>query len=83
MINSHTIQYPFDRTDLKMRADYDSGTEVVYLGYARPGGATSAAEWQIRKFTYDASDNPTQCDFASGTHDYDKVWDDRATYVYS
>lgn len=80
MINSQTIQYPFEKNDLKMRAAY-SGGDLIYLGYARPGAATSAAEWQIRKLTY-SSGNVTQTDFASGVNDYDKVWDNRAAYVY-
>ena len=81
-INSQTIQYPFTHADLLMKADYDGGSYVVYLGYAAPGTATSASAWQIRKYTYSGS-NVTSCDFASGTNEYDKVWDDRATYSYS
>lgn len=82
MINSKTIQYPFDKTDLKMRAEYVAGN-LIYLGYAAAGTAISAAAWQIRMMTYDAGGAVTQVNFASGTNDYDKVWDLRAAYVYS
>jgi len=81
MINTKTIQYPFDKNDLKMRAAYVAG-DLIYIGYARPGAATSAAEWQIRKLTYSGSD-VTQVDFAGGVNDYDKIWDNRAGYSYS
>jgi len=83
MINCKTIQYPFDKTDLKMRAEYDASNNIIYLGYAAPGTLTSTAGWQIRTMTYDVSNNATQVNFPSGRNDYDYVWDDRAVYTYS
>ena len=82
MINTKTVQYPFDKNDLKMRAAYNVGGDLEYIGYAAPGTATSAAAWQIRKLTYSGGD-VTQVNFAAGVNDYTKVWDDRATYSYS
>lgn len=71
----------------KMRMDNtggNSGTEILYLGEAEPGTATSAARWRIKKFTYQAgTDLVTQIDWASGNDFFNKVWDDRATYAYS
>ena len=81
MINSKTVQYPFDKNDLKMRAAYDGSGNLQYIGYAAPGTATSAAAWQIRKLTYSGGD-VTQVDFAGSVNDYTKVWDDRTTYAY-
>lgn len=82
MINSKTIQYPFDSEDLTMKVEYAAG-KPLYVGYAAPGTATSASAWQIRKEAYDISGNITDRQFAGGVNDYTKVWDDRASYSYS
>jgi YD repeat-containing protein len=82
MLNSNTVNYPFGHQDLQINAEYDSDNQMIYLGRARPGAADSAAEWQITKFTYDSAGNITESRFADGTHDYNKVWDNRATYSY-
>ena len=62
--------------------DYDGGTQVIYLGRANPDAQTSDAVWQIRKFTY-TSARVTQINFANGTFEFDKVWDNRTTYDYT
>ncbi len=70
MLNSKTIQYPFDKTDLVHMQDLVNGSNVVYEGWA--------AAWQkICKHTYDGSNNRLTTKFASGTNDYNQVWDDR------
>lgn len=62
----------------------NSGQEVLYLGEADPGAATSAAKWRIRKFLYDSgTDNVSEINWASGNDKFDKVWDNRTTYSYS
>lgn len=61
-----------------------SGTEILYLGEAEPATATSSARWRIKKFTYDAgTNNVNAIDYASGNDFFDKIWDNRTTYVYS
>jgi hypothetical protein len=82
MINKATIQFPFDHGDMQLKAEY-SGNYPVYIGRARAGAAVADGQWQIKKITYDANFNVTAIQFASGTNDYDKVWDDRASYIYS
>lgn len=83
MINAQTISFPFAHSDMQMRVAYTADGDPEYIGRARPSALTSAAEWQIKKITYDANRNPTVAAFASGVNDYNKTWDDRATYVYS
>ena len=61
---------------------YDASDNPEYIGDATPGSATSAAVWRIKKITWD-SGNPTNIQWASGTQNYDKIWDDRGDYVYS
>lgn len=62
--------------------DYDGGTAVIYVGKAHPSTLKSEAGWQIRKFSYSGS-LITEINFASGTSNFDKVWNDRATYDYT
>jgi len=84
MINQHTISFPFDETDLQRRIAYDANNRPQYIGRARPGALTSAAEWQIRKFDYDSdSERVVSITFAAGVNDYNNVWDDRAALSYS
>ena len=67
--------------------DYDVNNNLIYAGFSIPGTAKSVAAWQIRKLTYDASNNllsvtwPQFNTFAS--RDYNFVWDNRASYTYS
>ncbi len=83
MINSNTISYPYSSEDLIKKAEYDASNNPVYIGFAAPGMAPDAPAWQIKKFTYDVNGNVTDIQFASGSNDYDKVWDNRASYSYS
>ena len=82
-VNNATIQFPFSHGDLQMKVAYNAAGDPEYIGRARAGALTSAAEWQIKKVTYDADRNPTAVSFAGAVNDYAKVWDDKSTYVYS
>jgi len=82
MINSQTIQYPFDHGSLKTRSVYVAATDILYLGFAAPGTETSAASWQIRRIS-NYTENDPYVDFAGGTNNFDQVWDDYAGLSYS
>jgi hypothetical protein len=64
--------------------DYDAASppNLVYFGIAVPGTATSAAGWQIRKFTTSGS-NPTSMLWAGGSGAFTNIWDNRAGLTYS
>ena len=55
-----------------MRTD----AQPVYLGWAKPGVATSTKDWFIQKFTYDGSDRMTLRQRALGS------WDNRTSLSY-
>lgn len=72
--------------DMAYQGDLNGGSDVVYEGYARPGSATSAAVWQIKKNTYSSNKLvavqwPQDNGIASS--EYKFVWDNRASYTYS
>ncbi len=65
------------------RFDYAANGCLIYLGLAVPGTASSAAIWQIRRFTYDSQNNLETILMADGNVEFDNVWDDRASLSYS
>jgi len=62
---------------------YDGNNNPIYIGQAIHGASKAAPVWQIRKLTFDASNNVTDIQFASGSASFGAVWDDRATLAYS
>ena len=75
---------------------YDASGRQEYVGLAYPvsanasatpavvvGPASTDSAWSIFKITYDGSGRMTSRRYADGTDDFDKVWDDRATYTYA
>lgn len=59
------------------------GEDLIYRGWANPGSATSAPTWRIRRTRFIGSDDDVIHDWAGGNADFNKIWDDRATYSYS
>lgn len=65
-------------TAYESRNDTTTDTNLVYLGKATPGTATSAASWQIKRYNKSAG----HMSFADDVTTYNKVWDDRTSYSY-
>lgn len=59
----------------------ESNPQVIYRGFALPGALTSAAAWAIQRATING--DVTIYQWAAGTKNFDKVWDNRATLTYS
>ena len=53
----------------------------TYIGEAQPGTATSAASWRIKRVEQIGSD--INILWASGTANFDKIWDNRLSFTYS
>lgn len=56
---------------------------LTYVGFSRPGGATTDSVWKIMKLSYDGSNNLSNVQWAAGSPAYKHIWDDRASIVYS
>lgn len=54
---------------------------TTYEGYALPGTLNGTPAWKIKKIVVAGA--ITTVTYASGNSNFDKVWDDRATYTYS
>ena len=67
-----------------IQLDYEGRTDgqPVFVGWAEPGTATSAARWRIAKLTYVAN-QVTQVQWATGSIAYNQVWDNHASLAYS
>ena len=64
-----------------------TGTNLIFAGFARPGSAEGELVWQIRKLTYDGSNNLTKVEWplnsiGAVSSDYEFSWSDRASYIY-
>jgi len=66
-----------------MAVEYDGSGNAIYVGIAAIGSSKGALVWQIKKITYDASNNATDIQWASGVQTFTKEWDERANYQYS
>lgn len=53
---------------------------VMYVGEALPGTSAASAAWRIKKIDQTSGLVLT---WANGDSDFDKVWDNRASYTYS
>jgi len=62
--------------------EYDDSNNLVYIGEATPGSPQDEAVWRIRKITHTGS-NPTGIEWAGGTTEFNKIWDERTDYEYS
>lgn len=58
--------------------DTTTDTNLVYLGKALPGTATSAASWQIKRYNKSAG----HMSFADDVTTFTKTWDNRTGYSY-
>ena len=58
--------------------DTTTDVNLVYLGKATPGSATSDAAWQIKRYNKTTG----QMSFADDITTFTKVWSDRTTYTY-
>lgn len=63
--------------------DYDGSGNPIYIGYTLQGNGKASPFWQIRKLTYDGSNNLTDVQYASGSQAYEALWTARAGLAYS
>lgn len=63
--------------------DYNGTDQVVYIGWATPGSATSSAVWKVRRLTYtttlNGSSQVSQIQYMNGDAGFHQIWDNRVT----
>ena len=85
-IESSSRQYPFDRTNLKVRREYGA---TNYEAYALPGTLETDEGWQIAVITREAAApfeiltrNFAQSGGSKERNAFAFTWSDRATHTY-
>lgn len=68
-------------TNYKTKIDKSSTTNVIYIGEAAIGSATSAGAWKLTKIDKTVTDNVTITYANSGA--FTAIWDDRVSEVYT
>ena len=63
--------------------DYDVSNNPIYIGIAAFGSSKASAVWQIRKLTFDVSNNVVDIQYANGTDAFTAIWNNRASLSYS
>ena len=74
--------------EVEIRAENDANGNVLYLGFAKVGVTDDEAKWQISFHTWDANESLLtkvwpENDLGNPSTEYEFVWDDRATYIFS
>ncbi len=59
----------------------ENNPNYVYKGYAVPGAKTNLAVWAIERIT--SKKGVLTYQWAAGNKNFDKVWDNRATLIFS
>lgn len=67
-------------SDLITKID-EVGGATTYIGLAQAGTASSDASWKIQKMT--VTGTLTEVEFASGSNQFNNIWDDRVGLSYS
>jgi hypothetical protein len=57
------------------------GVSYVYIGEALPGTTANTNQWRIKRIA-EYANNLTVSLWSNNTAEFDKIWDDRATYSY-
>lgn len=81
-------EYIVQEGEVAIRAQNDGDGNVLYLGRAKAGTATSEDKWQISFHAWDANDSLTSRTWAQNSEgnastNYEFVWDDRVGLTYS
>jgi hypothetical protein len=69
-----------DDIELVIKTD-EVSKNLSYIGYALIGTADSSATWKIKRIQTIGSITSVQ--YANGTANFDKIWNNRSTYTYS
>lgn len=72
------------KTGFTKQYDYDGAGNLIYEGFSMAvwGSATSAAQWAIKKNTYNGSNQLTASQWCNGSTSFLNVWTNRTSLSY-
>lgn len=79
-INPYPAIVTLDLSNVEALRSVVSG-DTTTIGYALPGTLNAESKWKIKQVV--VSGGVTTITYAEGNGNFDKIWDDRATYTYS
>jgi hypothetical protein len=74
LVDNNGAILPHTATDDIMNISKFGTSNIVIVGYARPGSENSEARWKIYFNTYDAAGNIVKMRLAAGDNDYAHIW---------
>lgn len=80
--DGQTIQR-MNAVNMSLRIERDGSGNPIYIGIASPGTLTSSSFWQIRKLTFNGSNDVTAIEYANGSPAFDAIWDNRGSLSYA
>ena len=64
--------------------DFVDASDLIYIGEALPGTATSAGNWRIKRVNTNAgADNDIEIKYADGNSNFDNIWDNHLSLTYT
>lgn len=73
-----------DMIQYSKKVDFVDASDLIYIGEALPGTATSSATWRIKRINTNAgTDNDIEIKYADGDSDFNNIWDDHLSLAYS
>jgi len=76
------------QSSMAMIGDTQGGSNIIYIGFAKPGSDPANPVWQIKKLTWDGSGNVIQIQWPNDgttrpTNDFRYIWNNRTSLTYS
>lgn len=86
LLNPQGLIIPDSLRSLAYRGDLNGGSNLVYIGYARPGSGEGDLVWQLFKISYSGS-TPISITWPIGANgaasdDFEFSWTARAGYTF-
>lgn len=81
--NIYNTLRPLQGYTTALDTDTSAPYDTHYIGLAIQGVSKAAANWQIRKLTYDVNHNVTDIQYANGSPAFANVWNNRVSLSYS
>ena len=73
-----------DMIQYSKKVDFVDASDLIYIGEALPGTATSSATWRIKRINTNAgTDNDIEIKYADGDSNFNNIWDDHLSLTYS
>jgi hypothetical protein len=71
------------KTQYTTLIDYNSHSDIEYVGYASPSSSINDSSWRILKLTYYPTYDVSSSKYANGVSTFTNKWSLRESYIYA